>query len=187
MPSLPTIQRLLVLSALGWAIFPRWGAFAFGAVWVLLLLGSRTRTTRARAVLDANVGVLTALNPAELAHAQKYALTYVWPSSAERWAMTWQMTGLLSLILGAVFGAWALFTLSAWYLVFLVPLAATLLAGGGMARRLSIAERVKEDLKALRPLHERVATVLGLKVTVGQWPPEPSPDPQAEAIAPKTS
>jgi hypothetical protein len=176
MPLLTTLQQLLVVSAAAWAISPRWGGFAFAASWVLLWLGSRNRTARAAKVLEANVRTLSALAPEALEHARTYPLAYVWPTTAERWGTTWQMSGLLSAILGGVFGAWALFTFTLWYLIFLVPLAATFLTGGAMARRIKVAERVKEDLQALRPLHDRISTVLGLKLTLGQWPPEPAPD-----------
>ncbi len=178
MLSLTTVQRLLVISALSWAIFPRWGGFAFLASWVLLAIGSANRTTRARKVLDAHGSLLGTLSPETQSLVQRFPLAYVWPSTAERWGTTWQLSGLVSLILAGVFAAWALLTFTAWYLLLLVPLAGTLVGGGAMARRIKVGDRVKEDLKELRPAHDSLTTVLALKTTIGQWPPEPSPDPE---------
>jgi|GEM_PF-2722066 Flp pilus assembly protein TadB len=178
MPSLPTIQRLLVISALAWAIFPRWGGFAFGASWVLLLAGSMNRRARAAKLLAANETTLKTLTPEALALARQYPLAYVWPSTAERWGTTWQLSALLALILGGVFAAWALFSMTSWYLVLLAPLVVVLFVGGVMSRRIKIAERVKQDLKSDRPAHDAIVTLLSLKTAVGQWPPEASPDPE---------
>lgn len=177
MPSVETVQRLLVVSALVWAVAPTWGGFAFGAGWVLLAFGSMRRTQQASALLEASAGtVLTALPPETLTHAKNYPLAYVWPSSAERWGGTWQLAALLCVILSGVFAAWSLFTFSLWRLVYLVPLALGVVLGGAMSRRIKIAERVKQDLTSLRVTHDTLTTLLHLKRTMGQWPPAPSPD-----------
>lgn len=177
--SLSVVQRLLVFSALAWAIAPVWGGFAFGASWLLMVFATVRRTRRARALLEANVEKLSTLPPEGLALARRFPLAYVWPSSAERWGGTWQMTGLLALGLAVAFGVRALLEWQAWYLFLLIPLAVQLLAGGAMARHLKVAERVLEDLKPQRLTHDTNVTLLRLKTTVGQWPPEPSPDPEA--------
>ena len=176
--SLNVVQRLLVVSALAWAIAPQWGGFAFLASWLLMVLATRSRTHRARQVLEANVDKLNTLPPEGLALARRFPLAYVWPSSAERWGSTWQMTGLLALGLAVAFGLRALLTMTLWYLWLLIPVAVQLVAGGAMARNLKVAERVLEDLKPQRQTHETNVTLLRLKTTVGQWPPEPSPDPE---------
>lgn len=179
MPSVDTVQRLLVVSALAWAITPTWGGFAFGAGWALLAVGSLRRARQASALLEASAGtVLSALTPEALAHAKRYPLAYVWPSSAERWGSTWQLAALLNLILSVVFAAWSLLTFSLWRLGFLLPLAIGVVVGGSMARRIKIAERVKQDLTSLRVTHDTLTTLLQLKKTMGQWPPAPSPDPE---------
>ena len=178
--SLSAVQRLLVLSALAWAVLPWWGGFAFGASWLLLALGTRSRTRRARAVLEANLDKLGTLPPQSVALARRFPLAYVWPSSAEQWGTTWQLTGLLSLILGAVFCGWALATWKVHYLVLLIPLVVLLFVGGDLARRIKLAERVREDLKHELSPHNTTLTLLRLKTAVGQWPPEPSPDPEPE-------
>ena len=174
--SLNVVQRLLVISALAWAIVPQWGGFAFLASWLLMVIATRSRMLRARHLLESNLDKLSTLPPEGLALARRFPLAYVWPSSAERWGSTWQMTGLLALGLAVAFGVRALLTMTFWYLFLLIPVAVQLLAGGAMARHLKVAERVLEDLKPQRLTHETNVTLLRLKTTVGQWPPEPSPD-----------
>ncbi|MFZ5444442.1 MAG: hypothetical protein ACOZQL_30905 [Myxococcota bacterium] len=181
MPSVLTLQRLLVFSALVWAVTPRWGGFAFGACWALLAFGTSRRMKAARQHIDASATtVLGTLPPETLAHARAWPLAYVWPSSAESWGLTWQLAGLLCAILSGVFAAWALFTFTAWYLALILPLAIGLVTGGAMARRIKIGERVKEDLTQLRIQHDTLTTLLSLKRTMGQWPPAPSPDPEVK-------
>lgn len=179
--SLPVVQRLLVLSALAWALLPTWGGFAFGASYVLMALATRSRLRRARALLEANLDKLSALAPEGLALARRFPLATVWPSSAERWGTTWQMTGLLALGLGGVFVLRALITMTAWYLLLLLPLAVQLVVGGAMARKLKLSERVREDLTDQRQTHDTTVALLRLRTTMGQWPPAPSPDPEVPA------
>ena len=176
MISLSTVQRRLVVSALAWAIVPRWCGVAFAAAWALLALGSAQRTSRARKLIAANPDALGKFPDETKAHLEKYALGYVWPEVAEKWGTTWQLAALLCIILGVVFGGWALFTFSLWPLLFLVPLVVGVFVGGGMARRLKIAERVKEDLKGLKATHDAIILVVKLKSGAGQWPPEPPPE-----------
>lgn len=181
MLSLTVVQRLLVLSALAWAVLPDWGGVAFGASWLLMAIATRSRTRRARVLLEANLDKLSNATPEGLALARRFPLAYVWPSSAEKWGTTWQMTGLLALGLAVDFILRALLTWKGWYLSLLIPLAVQLLAGGVMARHLKVAERVTEDLKDLRRTHDTTVTLLRLKSSMGQWPPEPSPDPEPQA------
>ena len=181
MISLTVVQRLLVLSALAWAVVPGWGGFAFAASWILMAIATRSRTRRARVVLESNLDKLSTVTPEGLELARRFPLAYVWPSSAVRWGTTWQMTGLLALGLAVDFLLRAMLTMSGWYLFLLIPLTVQLLAGGGMARNLKVAERVTEDLKALRRTHDTTVTVLRLKATMGQWPPEPCPDPEQQS------
>jgi hypothetical protein len=174
MISLAWVQRLLVLSALVWAITPRWGGFLFVSSWVLLAIGSAQRSSRARKLLtDELVNGFPAEARPQL---QKYALGYVWPELADKWGTTWQLAGLLCILIGFAFAAWALFTLSLWPLLLLVPLAFGLVFGGAMARRLKIAERVKEDLRELKPTHEALMVLVRMKTAAGQWPPQPPPE-----------
>jgi hypothetical protein len=178
MISLSAVQKLLVLSALAWAVVPRWGGLAFGAVWLLLAFATASRTRKARALLEANLDKLGSVPPEGLELVRRFPLAYVWPASAEGWGTTWQLTALLALILSGVFGLWALITWTVWYLYLLIPLAVQLFVGGTVARRIKLADRIKDDLKDLRVTHQTTQTLLHLKTTVGQWPPEPSPDPQ---------
>lgn len=176
--SLSVVQRLLVLTAFFWAVFPTWGGFAFGATWLLMAFGTYSRTRKARRLLESNLDRLKALSPEGVAFTRRFPLAFVWPSSAEQWGTTWQMTSLLSLLLAGAFVLRALLTWDPTLLFLLVPLAVQLVAGGGMGRRLKVSERVKEDLSAMRVTHDATVTLLLLKTAVGQWPPEPSPDPE---------
>lgn len=176
--SLTVVQRLLVISALAWALLPTWGGFAFAASWLLLIIATRSRTRRARQLLETHSDKLSSLPPEGLALARRFPLAYVWPGSAEAWGTTWQMTGLIAALLAGVFAIRALITWDPWHLMLLPALAVQLIAGGGMARQLKVNERVKDDLKALRLSHDTTVALLRLKTTAGQWPPEPSPDQQ---------
>lgn len=184
--SLTAVQRLLVFSSVAWAVSPRWGGFAFAASWVLLFVATRSRVGRAREVLTANLHQLGALPEEALALARRFPLAAVWPSSAERWGTTWQLTGLLALFEGGIFVLWALGTQQWWHLLLLGPAAVQLVSGGWMARRLKLAERVTEDLQAEKSSHDKAMTLLRLKTATGQWPPEPNPDgePRAEPKEP---
>ncbi|MBL8909081.1 MAG: hypothetical protein JNM17_00120 [Archangium sp.] len=176
MISLSTVQRLLVISAFAWAIVPRWCGFAFAAAWIVLAIGSAQRTSRAKKLIAANPDALGKFPDETRAHLQKYALGYVWPEVADKWGTTWQLAGLLCVILALVFAGWALFTFSLWPLLLIIPLVAGVITGGSMARRLKIAERVKEDLKELKATHDAIVLVVKLKTGAGQWPPEPPPE-----------
>jgi hypothetical protein len=181
--SLSVVQQLLVISTLLWAIFPTWGMIAFASTWLLLLFGSRARTRRAKQLVAEHAEKLTTLTPESRALMARFPLAYVWPASAERWGTTWQLTGLLSLFLAAAFALQAFMKGDVRYLLLWIPLVPLLISGGAMARHLKVNERVVEDLKDLRGTHDTTKTLLHLKTTVGQWPPEPSPDPLAEPKA----
>lgn len=181
--SLSVVQQLLVLMSLAWGIFPTWGGIAFASAWLLLFFGSRSRTRRARQLVDEHAEKITTLTPESRALMQRFPLAYVWPQSAESWGSTWQLTGTLSLFLAAAFALRALISWDARYLLLWIPVAGILVSGGAMARHLKVQERVREDLKDLRMTHDTTKTVLHLKTTAGQWPPEPSPDPAVEKKA----
>jgi hypothetical protein len=174
--SLTVVQRLLVITALLWALLPTWGGLAFAAAWLLMAVATYARNQKARLLLENNLDKLKTLPEEGLAFTRRFPLAYVWPSSAEQWGTTWQMTGLLSVFLAIVFVLRALFAWDPTILFLLIPVAVQLVAGGGMARKLKVGERVREDLKAMRVTHDTTVTLLRLKATVGQWPPEPSPD-----------
>lgn len=175
--SLKATQYLLVLCAFAFGLLPAWGAIAYAAAWVALAVGTISRVRRARRVLEANVEKLGPLPPEAEGWARRFALAYVWPQAAREWGTTWQMTGLLALLISpfvaghaVLFQAWSLFWL-------LVPLATSLFVGGWVALRLDVAERVKVDAPAGdKALHDALATKVALKSAVGLWPPEPSPD-----------
>jgi len=174
--SLGTVQKVLVLSALAWAILPTWGGYAFLAAWVLLAIGSAQRQRKARALLAEHRASLGNFPEETNRHLDRHALSYVWPQVAEKWGTTWQMAGLLCIIEGMALSVRAALGLHPSWLLFLLPLAAGVLVGGAMGRRIKIAERVKEDLKGDKPVHDALTTVIKLKGTMGQWPPAPPPE-----------
>lgn len=178
--SLSVVQQLLVISTLVWALVPTWGAIAFFSTWLLLFFGSRARTRRAKQLVAEHSQKLTTLTSESRALMARFPLAYVWPASADGWGTTWQLTGLLSLFLAAAFGLQALLRQDVRYLLLWLPLIALLLSGGAMSRNLKVHERVVDDLKDLKIAHDTAKTLLQLKTTVGQWPPEPSPDPAPE-------
>lgn len=176
MIALTTVQRLLVVSALGWAIFPTWGAAAFIASWVLLAVGSRQRARAARAVLVAHPDAIGSLRDDSKVLLEQNALAYVWPKVAEKWGTTWQMAGLLCILLGGTFLVWAALTLTLWYLAYLVPLVAGLVVGTAVGHRIKIYERVREDLTEAKGAHDPIAIMVNLKTATGKWPPQPPPE-----------
>ncbi len=148
-----------------------------------MFFATRSRTRRARQLLAEHADKLGALTPESRALMQRFPLHYVWPASSEGWGTTWQLTGLLAVLLSAAVVVRALVVWEPRYLWLLLPLAVQLLAGGGMARRLKVNERVLEDLKEHRRTHDTTMTLVRLKTTIGQWPPEPAPDPEPHRTA----
>lgn len=175
--SLKATQYLLVLCAFAFSLTPVWGGMAYAAAWVALAVGTASRVRRARRLLAANFEKLGPLPPEAQAWARRFALAYVWPESAKGWGTTWQMTGLLALLLAPFVAGHALL-FQAWSLLWiLVPLAASLFVGGWMALRLKVTERMNDEApKGDKALHDALATKVALKSAVGLWPPEPSPD-----------
>lgn len=175
--SLKVTQALLVLCAVAMAVSPVWGGLAFAAAWASLVVGTWSRVRRARAVLRQHLGALGEQPEAVTRWARRHALAYVWPTSATEWGDTWQMTGLLALLLVPAVLLHALFGRDVTRLGLLVPLALQLSVGVRVALRLKVGERLKDGGPAGdRALHEALATKLALQTAVGKWPPEPSPD-----------
>jgi hypothetical protein len=175
--SLKVTQVLLVLCAAAAGVSPVWGGMAWLAAWIALVAGTWSRTRRARAVLRTHLGLLGEQPPEVTRWALRHALAYVWPSSAKDWGDTWQMSGLLALLLVPAALPHALFRRDFGYLGFVVPLALQLSIGVRVAFHLKVGERVKEgEPTPERALHEALATKLHLHAALGKWPPEPSPD-----------
>ncbi len=175
--SLKATQYLLVLCFVAFAVMPVWGGLAYAAAWVALAVGTVARVRKARAVLDAHFAELGTLPPEALAWARRSPLAYVWPDAATAWGTTWQMTGLLALLLAPCVVGHALLFQRWWLLVLLPVLAAQLLLGGWLSTRLKVGERMNDGgAKGDRALHDALTTKVALKSAVGLWPPEPSPD-----------
>lgn len=175
--SLKIIQRLLVVSALAWALVPTWGGLVYLSAWVVLIAGTWSRVRRARSVIDAQADSLKALSPDALGWVRRFALFFVWKEGAKAWSTTWRMAGLLSLLLAPWFLLRALVFAEFWELAFLPVALAMLVATGMASARLQLDEAMNDGKwPEHKKLHEEAVAHLGLKLVAGQWPPEPSPD-----------
>lgn len=171
--ALRTLQGLVLLSAIGWAVFPYWGGFAFGAIYGLLLLTIVSKKRAARKKLAAHAEHLAASLPAEtIDWAQKHALFYVWPTAAKAWALTMKMTSLTMLPLALWFGFRGLAFLQPWVWLCLVPAVGVFFLGVTWGDKLDLdAWLVEEKWKEKKPLHDEVKKVLTLQSLAGKWAP----------------
>ncbi len=176
--SLRVLQKLLVISALAWALLPTWGGALYAASVVVLAVGTVRRVRAARVILDAHREALSrGLSADTLDWVRRFPLVYVWKDSARQWGTTWRMSGLLALLLAPWFAIRALAFQETWELALLIPLAAMLLVGVRVALRLEVGELLTDaKWRAFGPRHEDALRYLGMRVAAGLWPPEPSPD-----------
>lgn len=176
--SLRTIQRLLVACALLWALIPTWGGLLFASSWVLLAVGTVSRTRTARRVVDANRDELAkGMSEEAIAWVRRFPVVYVWREAGKEWGTTWRMSGMLALFLAPWFAIRALVFHESWELWLLLPLLFQLVVGVRIALRVEVAELLEEARwKKFLPQHEEALRYLSLRATVGKWPPVPSPD-----------
>lgn len=177
--SLKTIQKLLVISALLWAMLPTWGGLLYAAAWTLLAVGTSSRIRAARVVLEAHREELArGLSGETLSWVGQHPFFYVWRETAKEWGTTWRMTGILAIFLAPWFFIRALFLRETWEFVLLAPLAVLLIVGVRIALKVELVELLKEK-KKLEPFigkHEEALRYLTLRAAAGKWPPVPSPD-----------
>lgn len=176
--SLKTIQKLLVLSALAWALLPTWGGLVYASSFVVLVVGTASRIRAARAVIEQHQEALAkTLSRETLDWVRRFPFVYVWKEDAKRWGTTWRMSGMLALFLAPWFAIRALFLGETWEFSLLVLLAVLLVVGVRVALRIEVAELLEEEKwRAFRPRHEDALRFLGLRAAAGLWPPVPSPD-----------
>lgn len=176
--SLKTLQKLLVLSALAWALLPTWGGLVYASSFVVLAVGTSSRIRAARAVLDQQQETLTkGLSAETLAWVRRFPFFYVWKDTAKQWGTTWRMSGILAIFLAPWFAIRALFLRETWEFSLLVPLLVLLVVGVRIALRLEVAELVTDaKWSEFAPRHEDAMRYLGLRAAAGLWPPVPSPD-----------
>lgn len=181
MPSLTTLRYLLVVTAVTWAAFPTWGAIPFLSALVLMGLGTAMLVRRARAVLAPH---LTSLDDDAARFANTYAVTALWPESAQRWGESWQILGPLALFEGVIFFARTLLTWDWWLFLLLIPVGLQLLLGGAIARFFHMEERLNDDLSAHRATWLATKAKWSLQRTLDLWPPEPAPDVETPPAEP---
>ncbi|MEW5741746.1 MAG: hypothetical protein AB1938_22695 [Myxococcota bacterium] len=184
--SLKTLQKLLVVSALLWALLPTWGSLAYASAWVVLAVGTRSRVQAARAVIDGSREELgKGLSEETLAWIRRFPFLYTWKDAAKEWGTTWRMAGLLALFLAPWFLIRALFLRETWEFALLAPLAVLLLVGGRISLRLEVTELLKEKkYEPFRPQHEEAVRYLSMRTLAGKWPPVPSPDGPRSPLPP---
>jgi hypothetical protein len=176
--SLKTLQKLIVVSSLVWALLPTWGGLLFASSWVVLAVATVSRVRAARAIIDAHRDDLAkGLSEDALAWVRRVPFVYVWRDAAKEWGTTWRMTGILTIFLMPWFAIRALVFHERWELALLAPLLVLLVVGVRVALRLEVQELVKEARwQAFAAHHEDASRYLMLRSTLGKWPPVPSPD-----------
>jgi hypothetical protein len=184
--SLKTVQKLLVVSALLWALLPKWGGFAYAAAWGVLALGTRSRIRAAREVFDAHRGELAkSLSDESLAWVRRFPFFYVWRDSAKEWGTTWRMTGILALFLAPWFLLRALLLGETWEFALLVPLLVLLVVGVRTALHLEVTGLLEEPrYEPYRSHHEEAFRYLSMRTLAGKWPPVASPDGAQDQVPP---
>lgn len=168
-----TLQSLLLLGAIGWALFPQWGAVAFFSAY-LLLVGSLVLLARAaRKKLGGHLDELAkALPPEAIDWAKQHPLFYVWPQAAREWGLTLKITSLLMLGLSLWFAIRGLVfvTPSVWLMI--LPAAAVFVVGITWGGRLDLEALLGEERwRPKKPLHDEVKKVLTLQSLAGKWTP----------------
>jgi hypothetical protein len=174
---LKTLQGLLVISAILWAIFPFYAAPVFLAFDLLLWLTTASKSRAARKYVDASSEQLEkTMSPEARGWVREYALHFVWPEESKAYGQTLKMTGLM---MGFVVVWWVIYAVIRWnflILTMIVPAIAVFFVGVTAGGKLEPDELVNESsYKDKKPLHEEAVKVLALLSTAGRWaPPAPS-------------
>jgi hypothetical protein len=168
-----TLQSLLVLAAIGWALIPGWGGPAFLAVYGLVLLTIATKRLAARRKLTAHLDELAkAVSPEGIAWAKDHPLFYVWPDAARAWGLTLKIGSLLMLVLSAWFVVRGVFFLAPGVWLWILPAGVVFVVGVTLGGRLDLdALLAEEKWKRHKPLHDEVKKVLTLQALAGKWSP----------------
>jgi hypothetical protein len=165
---LSTIQKLLVGSALLWAVFPVWGLPAFAAAWVVLAVGTVKRRRQALVSLEPQVEELSRhLRTETIDWVRKQAFFYLWPETSKEWGTTWRLSGFLSMILAGVFVARAIFFREFGNLGLLLPLLLVFVAAAWVSLGLMGEGVNSSEWEKHKPEHLEAMGVLGLRKTVG--------------------
>jgi len=170
---LRTLQGLLVVSALFWAFFPRWGVGVFAAAQLLCLVSVWRKVRAARKSVAPRVEELRkALSEEGVAWVQRFAFWYVARDQSQEWGTTLKMSSLLMLLLAPWLVIRALISVEFHLLLLLIPVVAFFFIGVTAGSRLDVEDLVNAaHWSKHKALHEEATRVLSLKETVGQWPP----------------
>lgn len=166
--SLKALSGLFVISWCAWACMPLWGGVAYGALEVMLLVGSLLRSRQARTRLPE-----LQLSEAARAFSERYALFYVDRPHAKEWAGLLRAVALGSLGLLPVFAVQALIRVDPW-LVLGVPFVGIIfLLNALVAPRFEVDEWTKDEGRdAELALHREIASAMASRVlSVVSGPP----------------
>lgn len=174
---LTTLQGLLVLSAVVWAIFPIYGAPVFLALDALLLLTAAAKSRAAAKYVAAQAEQLDkTMTPEAKAWVQRFAFHFVWPAEAKAYGTALKMTSLVMMMLGVWFVVYSLLRWNPTLLFALVPAAVVFFLGTTVGGKLEPDLLLTEDrYKDKQPLHEEAVKVLSLLSTAGRWAPPSAP------------
>jgi hypothetical protein len=180
---LKTLQGMLVVSALAWAIFPIYAAPFFLAFDLLLWLTASSKSRAARKYVNEAGGHLEkTVQPETRAWIEAHAFHFVWPEEAKAYGTTLKMTSLLMLLLGVWWLVYSVirfflhFDNSFTILVMLVPAVAVFAIGVSTGGKLEPDQLLEEErYKDKKPFHEEAVKVLSLLSTAGRWAPPAPP------------
>jgi hypothetical protein len=177
--SLRITQYILLFSSISWAIVPTYGAAVFLAAVALMLLGAWGREKAAKKIVAQALPTLPKLSEESRLLLKRFPFFYVWSAEAKKWATTFQMSGLLCLLLAVWFFLRGIFLKEYWQLSFIVLCLAIIILVTQIAQRFDLDERVKDErYKADAEAHKQALTYLSLKQVAGHWPPVAGPEEQ---------
>jgi hypothetical protein len=164
---LRTLQGLLVISALVWALFPRAGVGVFASAQLLCLFTVWRKIRAARASIEPRLEELNkALTPEGVQWVQRFAFWYTARDACREWGTTLKMSSLLMLLLAPWLIIRALIAAEFTLLFMLGPAVLFFFVGVVAGGRLDLDELVNDEgWKQHKQLHEDATRVLALKET----------------------
>lgn len=174
---LRTLQLLLLLGAIAWALAPFWGMALFLAFELLLLITVAYKRRAAGRVVRAHREALEKmLTPEALAWVEARAFHFAWPKVADAYGTTLKMTSLLVLLVGLWLPVRALLFLSPQVLWGLGPAVAVFFVGVLVGSRIDAPSLLEQDgWKKFQPAHDEATKVVRLLETAGRWVQNPPP------------
>jgi hypothetical protein len=163
--NLRVLQALFIVSWLGWACMPLWGAVFFAALEVAVLLGLTQKNLAGRATLKAELQSVIEPLPAEArTFLEKHAFFYTQRAAAKEWSAMLRAVGLAALLLVPVFAVHALLRSELKLLIPVLPALVFFFLNAVMAPALEVDQWTKDEGKAAeRALHESVTAALAPK------------------------